>query len=165
MMFLKKSKKHKDQQYLLAYVLRGSTTSLINYINTHPAGTNIARREIINLKYSLSKCTPLIRSLTTKMMMLPEKFDIDRDDVIMNGQLIELKVWDKDTRVSFEVFENDELYHINTACGATMTSTSTDYNLFINAFYAILYIKKNIKKFEREQEHQKTKNKIIAAYT
>lgn len=165
MMFLKKLKKHKEQEYLLAYVTRGSSASLINYINTHPAGTDIARREIVNLKYSISKCTPLIRSFTTKMMKYPDRFDIDRDDVMMDGKLIELKVQDKETRITFEVFENDEQSKINTSCGANMSSSSTDYNLFINAFYAIQYIKKNIRKFEQEQEHQKTKNKIIAAYT
>lgn len=164
MMFLKKQKKHKDQQYLIAYVLRGSTASLIDYINTHPAGADVARREIVNLKYTLSKCTPVIRNFTLKMMKSPENFAIDRDDVMMNGDLIELKVRDRMTHHQLEIFENDNLHKVSTPCGATITSTVSDYNLFINAFYATQYIKRNIKKFEQEQEYQKTKAKVIEAY-
>lgn len=154
----------KESDYILAYLLKGSVASLNRYINAHPRGKDAGRRDIITIKYALSNCSTLVRSLILKMYKEMDSFNVSTDNMLGN-EYLEYQVHDTKTQYKFQCFINDKKHVIELSDGTKISDLLVDYKLFMMAAMGIIYIEDNIQKFEKEREEQKTKLKVMAAYT
>lgn len=162
-MILKRHHKPKGSDYILAYLMKGSVASLNSYINEHPQGKDAARKDIIDIKYALSHCSNLVRTIIIKMYKQMETFDVWIDDMLGEDYLY-YKVHDKSTNYTFESHSYDSNHNIELSDGTNISKLLVDYKMFIMAVIGIMYIKDNIEKFERERENQVMKSKVEAAY-
>lgn len=163
----RKWKSHEEKEYLLAYLLKGSIASLINYINTHPKGKDAGRRDIVEMKYILSKCTPVIRNIIFKMFKEFDDFFVDYDITwdASDRRWIEYSAFDHSTQFKFRAYRDSKDALIFLSDYTKISDSIHDHQMFIYAAIGSIFIKKNIKRFEEEQKQFKIKNKVIEAYT
>lgn len=169
MLFKKKiQKRHEDEPFLIAHVLRGSgsVSSLLHFINTHPVSADAARKDIIKIKYWYSKCSPVVQNIVRKMVKEFECFEVEEDEpwrAILTDDLTQrFKVTDKDTKLVFRV--NSIECKIQIRGGNSLSTDSHDWTLFLYATRSVLYIQKNIDEMRKSQASERTKRSYMEMY-
>ena len=166
-MFKKKKKNliHKDEPYLIAHILRkeGSVSSLRHFIDTHPAGQDAARRDIIKMKYMYSKCSYVVQNIIRKMVTQFEKFCIQRIEFWYDNAPEKFTVTDNDTGLWFKL--SDKKVKIAIPNDGILTTDQTEWTLFLYATKSVDYIKENIKEMQKSQLTEKMKQRYIDTYS
>ncbi|AFC21598.1 hypothetical protein GAP32_148 [Cronobacter phage vB_CsaM_GAP32] len=163
----KKAKRHDDESFLIAHILRGSgsVSSLLRYIKTHPESADAARSDIIKIKYWYSKCSPVVQNIVHKMVTKFELFDVENEDWrgLYTDELTQyFKVTDKETRLHFKVNSGKEAIEIKG--NQTLSTNNIDWIIFLYATRSVIYIKNNIEEMIKSQANERTKNNYIELY-
>lgn len=159
-----------NEELLVAYIMRGSSSSLFHYINTHNISANEARNDIIRIKYLLSKCDRTVYNIIKKMVNEFDKFKIIQEEHYV--------LFDDDDVITYDVYDKE--HNLNLFCydatighprtismgvgGANLTTDIISHKMFVYAVKCTLYIQNNIKEFEREKENRELKEEYIKAY-
>lgn len=162
----KKTKRHEDEPFLIAHVLRGSgsVSSLLRFVSTHPGGGDAARKDIIKIKYWYSKCSPVVQNIVRKMVKEFQKFDVEEDQwrSVFDDITQHFKITDTDTRLTFRV--DSTSCKIEIAGGNDLSRDPHDWTLFLYATRSVLYIKNNIDEMRKSQANERTKQNYVEAY-
>lgn len=168
-MFFKKktTRRHDDEPFLIAHVLRGSgsVSSLLNFISTHPSGADVARKDIIKIKYWYSKCSPVVQNIVRKMVTEFQKFEIEDEEwrgIFSDDMVKHFKVIDNDTKLSFRV--NSGSCKIEISGGNDLSKDPHDWTIFLYATRSVLYIKNNIDEMRKSQARERTKMNYMETY-
>lgn len=168
MLFKKKTnKRHEDEPFLIAHVLRGSgsVSSLLHFISTHPGGADTARKDIIKIKYWYSKCSPVVQNIVRKMVKDFQKFDVEDEvwrGIIYDDMVQHFKIVDNDTKLTFRV--NSGSCKIEIYGGNDLSNDPYDWTLFLYATRSVLYIKNNIDEMRKSQARERTKMNYLETY-
>lgn len=170
MWFKKKTiKRHEDEPYLIAHVLRGSgsVSSLLHFISTHPGGEDAARRDIIKIKYWYSKCSPVVQNIVRKMVTDFESFDVETEnwrsryyDSDESSEYFEVR--DRKTGLRFNV--NTDECKIKIPGGDELSKDIFDWTLFLDATRSVMYIKNNIDEMRKSQASERRKQNYMETY-
>lgn len=158
-----------NEELLVAYIMRGSSSSLFHYINTHNISANEARNDIIRIKYLLSKCNSTVYNIIKKMVNEFDKFHIVEDSyyVFDDDDVSSYDVYDMEHGLSFFCYDGSIGHPRNISMGIANANLTTDiisHKMFVYAIKCTLYIKNNIKEFERDKENIELKEEYIKAY-
>ncbi|EBS4516747.1 hypothetical protein DQT32_04965 [Salmonella enterica subsp. enterica serovar Braenderup] len=158
-----------NEELLVAYIMRGSSSSLFHYINTHKISANEARNDILRIKYLLSKCNSTVYNIIKKMVNEFDKFNIEQEEhfVFSDDDVITYDVYDTEHNLNLFCYDAD-ISHPRTICmgvgGAHLTTDIISHKMFVYAIKCALYIQNNIKEFERDKEDRELKEEYIKAY-
>lgn len=158
-----------DEELLIAYIIRGSASSLFQYINTHSISSDEARKDIIRIKYLLSKSNGIVYNIVKKMVTDFEKFKIEEDYhfVFSDDDVTTYDVYDREHGLNLFCYDGSIGHPCTISMGvggANLTTDIISHKVFMYAIKCTLYIQKNIKEFEREKVQQELKNEYIKAY-
>ncbi|QXO12395.1 hypothetical protein pEaSNUABM49_00149 [Erwinia phage pEa_SNUABM_49] len=163
----RKNKISPDEKYLIAYILRGSTSSLLNYMATHPYGMNAARKDIIKIKYWFSKCHPVVQNLIRKMVTKFEYFNIDTNlhYNFHDDDYIVYTTTDIDTGYWFRCYDiGCGQSDIKIAEDGILTNSSLEHKMFVYAIKSVSYIKENIVQIQKDQKTDQMKQQYMEVY-
>ncbi|SOK58954.1 hypothetical protein [Yersinia phage fHe-Yen9-03] len=160
----KNNKSSRDEPYLIAYILRGSTSSLLNYITSHPGGMDAARKDIIKIKYLFSKCHLVIQNLVRKMVTKFESFEIKQNDWCFDEEQIEYTIKDNDTGYWFFCEDINGNAEIKIAENGILSNNKIEHTMFVYAIKSVEYIKNNIVQIIKDQKTEQMKQQYIEVY-
>lgn len=163
----KAPKRSDDEPFLIAHVIRGSgsVSSLLHFVNNHPAGADAARKDIIKIKYWYSKCSPVVQNIVRKMVTSFEKFDVEEEEWrgLFNDDLTQhFKVTDRDTKLWFRFDTSKPSIDIQN--DGILSKDRNDWTIFVYATRSVLYIQKNIETMRKSQRTEQAKNQYLESY-
>lgn len=139
-----KKKTHEYDDFFYGLVLAKSK-ALLKFVNEHKAGSDYARKKIIDAKYNLSKLHPILRGFFVRALHKPNSFRLERDTYLTSSRDIgvELEITDhnspygniqyriQDNKISMEYGK----YHL--------TSEHNDIMIYCSVYKALTVKKEN----------------------